>query len=194
MIDSLEGTLTSKSPMALTVEVGGVGFRLQVPLSTFAAAPEAGQRMRLLTHLHVREDQVKLYGFATEAERRLFLMLMGVNRIGPAVALQVLSSCPVKDFTRYITAGDVSALTTLVKGVGKKTAQRLVLELRGELAQLEAEGGPQAMSPAASDAVKALVSLGESPSRARKIVRRALDELGPDADQETLMREVLSAG
>ncbi len=191
MIESLEGTLTSKSPTSLTIEVAGVGFEVHVPLSTFAAMPEAGQRVRLLTHLHVREDQLRLFGFATQAERRLFLMLIGVNRVGPAVALQVLSSCSVEDFTRYVVAGDVKALATLVKGVGKKTAQRLVLELRGELAELEAEA-PEVLSPAGADAVKALVSLGESAAAARRAVRQAIKKLGPDASAEALMREALS--
>jgi Holliday junction DNA helicase RuvA len=191
MIESLEGTLTSKNPTMLTVEVGGVGFLVQVPLSTSAVMPEPGRRVRLLTHLHVREDQLRLFGFATETERRLFLMLIGVNRVGPAVALHALSSCSVEDFTRYVMAGDVEALATLVRGVGKKTAQRLVLELRGELAQLEAEPA-DALSPAAADAVKGLVSLGESPASARKAVQKAVKKLGPDAGAEALMREALS--
>ncbi len=192
MIDSLEGPLIWKSPAAIKVAVGGVGFLVQIPLSTFGAMPEAGSRVRLLTHLYVREDQFKLFGFATEAERGLFQMLVGVNRVGPGVAIQVLSSCSVDDFTRYIEAGDVKALTALVKGVGKKTAQRLILELRGELVEAGQEAELAALSPAASDVVKALVSLGESPSKARKTVRRALDRLGADVDQETLVREALS--
>jgi len=118
MIDSLQGTLTSKSPAAVTIEVRGVGYLVQVPLSTFSAIPEPGARVRLLTYLYHREDQLKLYGFATEAERELFLALVGVNRIGPAIALQVLGSCAVDDFRRYVLAGDVTALARLVKGIG----------------------------------------------------------------------------
>jgi len=192
MIDSLQGTLAARDPMSVVVEVNGVGFQLRVPLSTSAAMPDPGQGVRLLTHLYVREDQLALYGFATEEERRLFRTLTRVNRIGPGVALQVLSSCSVEDFRRYVTQGDVEALAALVKGVGKKTAQRLVLELRGELARQEDEAGPEAVSASARDAVKALISLGESPARARRIVKRALEKLGPDADEQTLMREVLS--
>ena len=192
MIDSLAGKLTVRTPTALTVEVGGVGFEVQVPLSTFSEAPRVGQPVRLLTHLHVREDQLKLYGFATDKERELFRMLVGVNRIGPGVAIQILSSCNVDDFRRYVMAGDVKALASLIKGVGKKTAQRLVLELKGELVISEEQESLAAVNPAAEDAVKALISLGETPAGARKIVKRALDKLGPDADEQALMREALS--
>jgi len=193
MIDSLAGTLASKDPGAVVVEVAGVGFEVIVPLSTFSAMPAKGERVRLHTHLHVREDQLKLFGFATETERHLFRMLIGVNRIGPTVAMQVLSGCPVEDFTRLVMAGDVNALASLVRGIGKKTAQRLVLELRGELAEEGAQQEFAAENPAASDVVKALVSLGSSPSEARKSVERALQKLGPDADEEALMREALSS-
>lgn len=192
MIDSLDGVLASKTPAAATIDVGGVGYLVQVPLSTYSALPETGRPVRLLTHLILRDDLMRLYGFATEAERRLFLMLVGVNRVGPAVALGVLSSCSVGDFTRYVMAGDVTALTKLVKGVGKKTAQRLVLELRGELAEPAEEADAPGENVAAQDVVKALVSLGESPTVARKAVRTALKKLGPDADVETLMHEVLA--
>ena len=192
MIDSLEGSLTSKTPAAVTIEVGGVGYLVHVPLSTFAALPEVGRRVRLLTHLYVSDDQLKLHGFATEEERKLFLALVGVNRVGPAMAMKVLSSCSAEDFTRYVQAGDVTALATLIKGVGKKTAQRLVLELKGELVEAEADVELLAKSPAAADVIQALVSLGENPSQARKAVRRALEELGPDVDGETLMRRALA--
>lgn len=191
MIDRLEGTLLSKTPAAVTVDVGGVGFLAHIPLSTFGALPPRGEKVRLFTHLYVREDQLKLYGFATEQERELFQMLIEVNRVGPAVAVQVLSSCPVADFKRYVSSGDVKTLASMVKGVGKKTAQRLVLELKGELAEPEEEGALPA-GGAAADVVKALVSLGETQSRARKMVRRAVKKLGADAGEEVLMREVLS--
>jgi len=191
MIDSLEGTLTSKTPAEVTVQVSGLGYRAHVPLSTFSALPVVGDPVRLLTHLYVREDQIKLYGFASEAERELFLMLLGVNRVGPAVAIQVLSSCPVEEFRRLVGAGDVAKLSSMVKGVGKKTAQRLVLELKGELA-MEQEDREVEAGGATADVVKALISLGETPANARKLVRHAVKRLGPDADEEALMREVLS--
>jgi len=196
MIDSLEGTLTSKSPGLAVIEVAGVGFEVHVPLSTFTALPEPGQRVRILTHLHLsamQESELKLFGFATEAERRLFRGLMGVHGVGPTKAMKMLSSCPVADFTRYVMAGDVKALATLVKGVGKKTAQQLVLDLRGELAEEDTQAEFAAIHPAAADVVKALVSLGTNPADARKSVEKALKKLGPDADPGTLMREALSS-
>ena len=192
MIDSLEGLLTSKTPAAATVEVGGVGYLAYIPLSTFTALPEVGQRVRLLTHLQVSDDQLKLHGFATGEERKLFLALVGVNRVGPAVAMKVLSSCSTEDFARYVQAGDVEALATLVKGVGKKTAQRLVLELKGELVEARDDAQLLAQSPVAAGVIQALLSLGEDPSQAREAVKKALGKLGPDVDEETLMRHVLS--
>ncbi len=192
MYDFLHGTLASKTPAGVTIQVGGIGYAVQVPLSTFSALPEPGQRVRLLTHLYHREDQLKLYGFATEAERGLFLALVGVNRVGPTMAMQVLSSCSVEDFTRYVLSGDVTTLAKLVKGIGKRTAQRLILELKGELVEVEVESDLAADSPIAADVIKALVALGERPVDARRSVRRALEKLGPDVSQEALMREVVS--
>jgi Holliday junction DNA helicase RuvA len=192
MIEALEGVLAAKTPSAVTVDVAGVGFLVQVPLSTYEALPDEGRRVRLLTHLLLREDGVRLFGFATDAERQLFLKLIGVNRVGPGVALQVLSSCSVDDFTRYVMAGDVTMLSKLVKGVGKKMAQRLVLELRGELAEAAEEGTAAAAAGVAHDAVTALMNLGESPAAARRGVQKALKNLGPDADVESVVRRVLS--
>jgi len=193
MIDSLEGLLVSKTPAAVTVEVGGVGFLVQIPLSTFVSLPDPGQRVRLLTHLGLREDQVRLYGFATEQERHLFQSLIRVNRVGPGVAMKVLGSSSVGEFVGYVRAGDAVALSKLVKGVGKKTAQRLILELKGELAEPEeAAAGPE-QSAVFQDVVKAMVSLGESPASARKLAQKALKKLGPDADVGSLMQQALSS-
>jgi Holliday junction DNA helicase RuvA len=193
MIDSLAGTLVSKTPGTAVVEVGGIGFEVSVPLSTFSVLPDTGKPLRLLTHLQVSQENVRLFGFATEAERRLFRVLMRVHMMGPTRAMHVLSSCNVQDFTNYVMAGDVKALSTLVKGVGKKTAQRLILELRGELAEEDAQVALAVDNPAASDVIKALISLGTSPSDARKSVEAALKKLGPDADEQSLMREALSS-
>ncbi|MBS3762206.1 MAG: Holliday junction branch migration protein RuvA [Planctomycetes bacterium] len=191
MIDTLEGTLTSKSPTEATLKVGGVGFLVNVPISTFSGLPATGENVQLFTFLYVREDQLKLFGFATEAERQIFVRLLDVTRIGPSVALKVLSSCSVEEFKSLIGAGDVKQIASMVKGVGKKTAQRLVLELKGELAEVEDQEQLLA-NPVAGDVVKALISLGESEKNARKIVENALEKLGPDAGEEELMREVLA--
>lgn len=192
MIDFLQGTLASKDPEAVTINVSGVGYRALVPVSTYAEMPREGDTAQLLTHLYVREDQLTLYGFATEDERSLFRCLLDVNRVGPAVAMQVLSSCPVEDFRRLISSGDIKALANMVKGVGKKTAQRLVLELEGELAEPEDEQSKPLSSPAAATAIKALVELGVGMDDARQQVEEKMKELGPDVDESTLINEVFS--
>ena len=192
MIHSLEGTLASKTPAEAVIEVSGVGYDLNIPVSTFSELPPVGDTTRLLTYLYVREDQLTLYGFASEQERDLFTMLLDVNRVGPSVALGVLSSCSVDDFRRLISDADVSALASMIKGVGKKTAQRLILELEGELADLGAQEEPSLKTSPASGVIKALVRLGEKPATARKIVKEALEKHGPDVDEETLMRDVLA--
>ncbi len=192
MIDFLEGTLTSKNPDAVTINVGGVGMRALVPVSTYGEMPSIGSKAHVWTHLYVREDQLTLYGFATEDERTLFRRLLNVNRVGPAVAMQVLSSCPVQDFRQLISNGDIKALANMVKGVGKKTAQRLVLELEGELAEPEEKQETPLNTPAASTAVKALVELGMGMEDARQQVKEKLQDLGPDVDESTLINEVFS--
>lgn len=192
MIDFLEGTLTSKDTDAVTINVGGVGMRALVPVSTYGEMPAIGSETQLLTYLYVREDQLTLYGFATDDERSLFKRLLNVNRVGPSVAMQVLSSCPVQDFRQLISSGDVKSLASMVKGVGKKTAQRLVLELEGELAAPEEEQDVPLSSPAASTAIKALVELGVGMEDARQQVKEKLKETGPDVDESVLINEILS--
>lgn len=192
MIDFLEGTLASKTTEAVTVCVGGVGFHALVPVSTYGEMPPAGGKVHLLTYLYVREDQLTLYGFATEPERALFVRLLDVNRIGPSVAMQVLSSCNVEDFRRLVSSGDVKSLASMVKGVGKKTAKRLILELEGELAEPEGEGTAAISSPAAANAVKALVELGVGLQNARQQVQEKMEELGADVDESTLINAIFS--
>lgn len=192
MIDFLQGELVSKSPSAAIIRVSGVGFRVNVPVSTFEALPAEGSEARLLTYLHVREDELSLYGFSAPAERRLFRMLLGVSQIGPAVALRVLSSCTVAQFKRFILDEDADSLKALVKGIGAKTASRLILELKSAVEELDVEAAPTATSRAASDAIRALVSLGESRAAAERAVLEALERLGEDVDEQQLVQEALS--
>jgi Holliday junction DNA helicase RuvA len=192
MIDRLQGRLIAKSPTAASVDVGGVGFAVRVPLSTYESLPPEGGRVSLLTHLLVREDELCLFGFATEPERDLFRMLLPVNRIGPAVALRVLSSCTPSQFKRYVLDGNADALRATVKGLGAKTASRLVIELRERVEQLPVAAEP-AGSQAARDAVQALVALGEPQADAERAVRAALAKLGADADRQKLMEEALGS-
>jgi Holliday junction DNA helicase RuvA len=192
MYEFLQGELDSKSPGAVTVLVGGVGYRLRVPLSTYEALPREGAQVRLLTHLHVREDALTLYGFASETERDLFRMLLGVSQIGPMVALRIMSSCSPPQFKRYILDGDVDALKSMVKGVGAKTAQRLVLELKGPMEDLAVAPAERATDRLSRDAVEALLALGESRPAAEKAVRAAVERLGPNASLQELVSEAFS--
>ena len=193
MIDRLQGRLLAKSPTCATVGVGGVGLAVRIPLSTYEALPPEGGRVSLLTHLQVREDELCLYGFAAAAERELFRMLLPVSRIGPAVALRVLSSCSPAQFKRYVLDGDADALRATVKGIGPKTAARLIMELRERVEQLTVAAEVSPAGQAARDAVQALVALGEPQAAAERAVRAALAKLGPDADRQTLVEEALAS-
>ncbi len=194
MIESLHGELVSKSPAAAVVRVAGVAFRLSIPLSTYEVLPHEGAHTALLTHLHVREDDLSLYGFATAEERELFRMLLSVSQVGPAVALRVLSSCTASQFKGFILDEDAESLAALVKGIGPKMARRLIVELQGPVRDLAVAPAGPATSRAARDAIQALVALGESRQSAHKAVLAALAELGDDADEQRLVQEVLSRG
>ena len=140
MIGSLRGRIASKAPPQLTVEVAGVGYELEAPMSTFFHLPAVGAEVHLLTHLVVREDAHILYGFATEDERRLFRTLIKVSGVGPKIALALLSGVSVADFNQSVQAQDISALTR-VPGIGRKTAERLIVEMRDRLVAPQLAGG-----------------------------------------------------
>lgn len=192
MIEFLDGELVAKSPEAATVQVSGVGFRVQVPLSTYDALPREGKRVRLLTHLQLREDGMGLFGFSTELERRLFRILISVSGVSTTIALRVLGRCSVAEFKRLILDKEADALSHMIKGVGPKIAGRMVLELEKPVQELQVEAAVSAASPAARDAVQALVTLGESRADAERAVRDALARLGPEADHQQLLQEALS--
>ena len=170
------------------VEAGGVGYRIHIPLSTFESLPDGG-RVRLLTHFHVREDLQRLYGFHTADDRKLFEFLLGVRGVGPAVALSVLSGMSVQQFNRNVSEGRVEAIQR-VRGLGRKTAERIVMELRD---RVSTEPVPAGIIPSARarDAITAMASLGYADAQARKGVTRALRTLGDDAPVEDLVREAL---
>ena len=193
MIDFLHGELVEKTPESVVVQVGGLGMRVRIPTSTYDALPREGKTARVLTYLHVREDELSLYGFATTIERDLFRMLLGVSQVGPAVALNVLSSCPPESFKRYIMDEDAKAIAALVKGIGPKTARRLIVELQSRMKDLAVQAAEGASdNQVVRDTVEALVTLGESRASAEKAVREALKRVGPDVDQQTLMSEAVS--
>src|SRR5215813_8812937 len=162
MIGSLRGRIASKTPPQLTVDVGGLGYELEAPMSTFFHLPAVGEEVRLLTHLVVREDAHVLYAFATEEERRLFRALIKVSGVGPKIALALLSGVSVADFNRSVQAQDLSALTR-VPGIGRKTAERLIVEMRDRLVSPQLATGAPAdgagIGPE-NEAYDALIALG----------------------------------
>ena len=131
MYDHIEGELVSKSPAQAVIAAGGVGYSFTIPISTFAALPDRG-RAKLLAYLHVREDVLRLFGFASEKERKLFVRLISVSGIGPGTALAILNGLTVDEFRRAVAAEEVSTLCR-VKGIGRKTAERMIVELRREM-------------------------------------------------------------
>ncbi len=192
MIGSLRGRITSKSPPQLTVDVGGLGYELEVPMSTFFHLPAVGEEVRLLTHLVVREDAHVLYAFATEEERRLFRSLIKVSGVGPKIALALLSGISVAGFAECVQREDIAALTR-IPGVGRKTAERLIVEMRDRLAGPPPGSGAAAVAAgtsAESEAYGALVALGYKPAE----VTRLLQQVDPSVTAtEDLIRHALRA-
>lgn len=190
MIGFLRGALIRKNPQELLLDVAGVGYRVLVPISTFCRLGDQGTQAELLIHTHVREDQLVLYGFATSSEQELFEKLIAVSGVGPKVALGVLSGIEVDELVHAIRANDVARLTR-VPGVGKKTAERLILELKDKIASFHTESEePKAASPKRTDLLSALANLGYSSSEAERAATEAL-RLQPEAALGDLLREAL---
>jgi Holliday junction DNA helicase RuvA len=180
MIGFLRGTLVRLDPPQLLVDVGGVGYEVEAPMSTWTRLPEIGGDVRLCTHLVIREDQHLLFGFATEAERRLFRDLLKVNGVGARIALAILSGISVDGFVRCVQLRDTAALTK-VPGVGRKTAERLIVDLRDRVEEMVTAGIGAAMRVAAAPAtasaedevLDALAALGYKPVEARRMIQQA---------------------
>ena len=192
MIGRLRGILALKQPPWLVVDVNGVGYELEAPMSTFYDLPELGREVSLFTHYAQKEDSVSLYGFLREGERRLFRDVQKVSGFGAKIALAVLSGVSVDEFARLVQAGDVAALTR-IPGIGKKTAERMVVELRDRAADL-ASGAPAGMTAAAgdpvADAATALQQLGYKPAEA---VRMARDAAGAGDEAAAIIRKALQS-
>ena len=193
MIGFLKGTLAGKQPPQLLIEVGGVGYEVEAPMSTFYQLPETGQPVHLLTHLLVREDAHVLFGFATDAERQLFRSLLKISGVGARIALAILSGISVEAFARCVQTDDIASLTR-IPGVGRKTAERLIVEMRDRLKQA---GSPLAQAMPAGDsgapadeAFGALVALGYRPAEAQRLLK--LVE-GKAQSTEGLIRAALQA-
>ncbi len=193
MIARLRGALVEKQATRLVVDVHGVGYEVQVPLSTFYHLPEPGAEVSLRIHTHVREDALSLFGFATALELRLFERLIGISGIGPKLALAVLSGIDPADLVRAVQAGDVGRLT-LIPGVGKKTAERIGLELKDRLTQqlateLGVDGGaPLGETTLRADLVSALLNLGYHRALAEKVVDAAMKTPGEHTFEAVLKR------
>jgi Holliday junction DNA helicase RuvA len=196
MIALLRGELVYKSVDHVIIDTGGVGYRLFIPLSTFYALPEAGE-VRLLVHTHVREDALLLFGFFTAAEKEMFATLIGISGIGPKLALNILSHIPVPELQAAVLAGDLKRLSAL-PGIGKKTAERLILELKDKIGPVSGSSAGQA--PAArqsgrapadplADVLSALVNLGYKDTQARKILETM--EIGAEASMEAILKGAL---
>lgn len=195
MIGHLRGKIAAKHPPLLLIDVGGVGYELEAPMSTFYGLPAVGAEVTLLTHLVVREDAHILFGFGTDRERSLFRELIKVSGVGPRIALGILSGASVDDFHRSVDTQDVAALTR-IPGIGRKTAERLIVEMRDRLKALggasfaPSTGGTRAAASPQSEAFSALVALGYKPAE----VTRLLQSLDPSVvTTEEMIRHALKA-
>lgn len=190
MIGSLQGVIARKTPPQLEIEVGGVGYELEAPMSTFYTLPGVGERVRLLTHLVVREDAHILYGFGTSEERALFRSLIKVTGVGPRIALAILSGVSASAFARCVLEQDTATLTR-IPGVGRKTAERLIVEMRDRIDGVAVATGGYA-APAAGaegEAFSALVALGYKPAEATQMLKGA----GSGTTEERIRRALQGA-
>ena len=198
MISRLHGILLEKTPPTVVIDAGGVGYEVFVPMTTFYHLPDCGQTVTLHTHFVVREDVQQLYGFHTQRDRELFRTLTKVNGVGPKMALGILSGMETRDLVRCVQEGNIAALTR-IPGVGKKTAERLVIELRDKLADYAASSAdavtttPRTHAQAAiAEAESALAALGYKPVDASRMIEVAARENASASSQE-LIRLALRA-
>jgi Holliday junction DNA helicase RuvA len=195
MIAFLHGTLAEKTPSTVVLDVQGVGYELFISLSTYDRLPATGSKCRLLTHYHVRQDTQMLFGFAQAEEKQMFERLINVNGVGPKLALSVLSGLTVAELITAIAEGNVKRINS-VRGIGKKTAERIIVELRYKVDPLEAlagrtAGGGDARNAMLRDVILALGQLGFPQDQARKMMQAALDADPAITDTEVLLRRVL---
>ena len=196
MIVLLQGLLMDKTVEHAVIDVHGVGYQADIPLSTYYVLPGAGERVTLRTTLYVREDTMRLYGFATQEERSIFEMLITVSSIGPRLALNMLSSIPALELQACIAQAEVARLQT-IPGIGRKTAERVVLELQEKITKLDAtpSGLPRESVPSdeqvVSDVVSALLNLGYKRNEAQRAVQAARRERDERPEVETLLKDTL---
>jgi Holliday junction DNA helicase RuvA len=195
MIARLAGTLIHKLPPLMVIDVAGVGYEVEAPLSVFYDLPETGQAVVILTHLSIKDDSHTLYGFSSESQRTVFRQLLKISGIGAKLALTILSGASSEELARYVAEEDSAALTRL-PGIGKKTAERIIIELRDKLdiIPVSAGGGghkePAAPASAISEAITALNALGYKPQESSSMVRAVAE---PDMDVEEIIRLALKS-
>jgi Holliday junction DNA helicase RuvA len=197
MISHLKGTLVTKSPTEIVVDVNGVGYAVSITIPTFEKLPETGKEIVVLTYLYVREDAQQLFGFLAEAEREMFRLLISVSGIGPKIAQGILSGATAETLRDMIALGNINSLTSL-PGIGRKTAERLVVELRDKMTKLKAEttasGEPETQAGIRSEVLLALTSLGYNRAIAEKAIRAALQELnGKEPTLQELLKQAIKA-
>jgi Holliday junction DNA helicase RuvA len=195
MITFLQGTLEEKSPARVVLNVQGVGYELLIPLTTYDHLPPTGDELRLLVHESIREDSYTLFGFLAESERDLFTRLLSITGIGPKLALSVLSGLTPREFKSAVIDGDIKRLSS-VSGIGKRTAERIIVEFRHKLSEgesLEAVAGDESPEDARlRDAVMALISLGYKQADATKMAQKVLKHIDSGATVEELVRHALT--
>lgn len=182
MIASLSGTLEARMAEYAIVNVSGVGFKVSAPTQTLAALGEIGRQVRLLTLLYVRQDQMALYGFATEEELRMFELLLTVSGVGPKVGIAILSSAPLDVLQVAIATGNAEPLTR-IPGIGRKTAARIVLELKGKIAVGELVSSVAVATVADAEILAALTSLGYTPGEAQAAIRALPADVGNSVEE-----------
>ena len=198
MIARLEGTLVEKHPTRVVLDVGGVGYEIFIPVTTFYELPEVGKTVALRIHTHVREDALQLFGFRSARERAIFELLIRTNGVGPKLAQSILSGIEAERLVEAIRGGQVAVLKS-VPGLGVKKAERLIMELRDRVDQLDAEEGAPAGVPVAlppgdergEEAISALVNLGYPRNQAESAVEKARGSASDEAPLESLIREAL---
>ncbi|MDY0091099.1 MAG: Holliday junction branch migration protein RuvA [Candidatus Vecturithrix sp.] len=189
MIARLTGKLTAKAPEEIILDVGGVGYHVFIPLSTFYELPERGEVLTLHIHTAFRENALELYGFLTLKEKAMFRMLLGVSKIGPKLAQNILSGISADELTTAIISGNILKLNS-IPGIGKKTAERMVLELKDKVPKVQAAEQETVTAPAEifDDALSALLNLGYKRPESERTVKRALHEIGRDGQLEDIIR------
>jgi len=197
MITFIEGVLEEKTPTRIVLNLHGVGYEVSVPLSTYDRLPAPGEFCRILTIDHVREDSHSLFGFAAEEDRQLFIRLLGISGIGPKIALSALSSLSARSFKAAVVEGDVKRLSS-ISGIGKRTAERIVVELRDKFSAGEAlaatagETEDEQLDVRTRDAIMALISLGYKQNDAWKMIKRILPKSVNTTSVEELVRHALT--